>query len=328
MSAENVVINFVGNTEELKPVESALDAIVKKEGDVGDAWKKTADKITAANKTNTQTNNNLAKSIDQMMVAAKSMDKVAIGGAYKNYLKQIQAQLGLTNKELVAYIKNARDSARENVFSATTEAEIDALSESIKVMNEELGNLGEGEDEVAAKTQSFKAAIAAAKLELKALYDAGKSGTQEFADLQQRIADMTDEAADFQATFANLGSDTRNLDGLISLVGGIAGGFAVAQGAAALFGSENEDIQKALVKLNAAMAILQGLTQVQNVLQAESSAMLLLNSLRTRGLAIQQQFLAATTLGSAAATGVLRTALIASRQPNGSRIVTPGTASE
>jgi hypothetical protein len=71
-------------------------------------------------------------------------------------------------------------------------------------------------------------------------------------------------------------------------------------------------MQKALLKVNAAMAILQGIQQIQNVLQKESAAMLLIADVRTKGLAVAQQFLAATTFESAAATGVLRTALLAS----------------
>ena len=41
------------------------------------------------------------------------MDKVAIGGAYKDYLKQLQSQLVLTNKEVVNYIQNAKKSAQQ-----------------------------------------------------------------------------------------------------------------------------------------------------------------------------------------------------------------------
>jgi hypothetical protein len=45
-------------------------------------------------------------------------------------------------------------------------------------------------------------------------------------------------------------------------VQGLAGGFAAAQGAMALFGSESEDLQKTLVKVQGAMALSQGLNSL------------------------------------------------------------------
>jgi hypothetical protein len=56
-----------------------------------------------------------------------------------------------------------------------------------------------------------------------------------------------------------------------------AAGFQILQGAAALAGDENEDLQKTLVKLNAVMAITQGLQQIQNALQKQTALSLGLN---------------------------------------------------
>jgi hypothetical protein len=63
---------------------------------------------------------------------------------------------------------------------------------------------------------------------------------------------------------------------------GIVGGFAAAQGAMALFGSENEDLQKTLVKLQGATALLNGLQQVNATLQSDSAAMVALNTAKTK----------------------------------------------
>ncbi|MCZ2141609.1 MAG: hypothetical protein LC096_09500, partial [Bacteroidia bacterium] len=210
--------------------------------------------------------------------ASKSTDKAVIGGAYKDYLKQIQSQLGLTNKELIVYIKNARSAAQEAIFSAGTQEEADSLTMSIEVMNEQLKQLGAWEEDTANKTQSLRTRIKEAKEELVAMAEAGLQGTPAFRALQEKAGEMDDQMRDLNATVKGLGSDTKRIDGLISLAGGVAGGFAVAQGAAALFGNENEEVQKALLKVNAAMSILQGLQAVQNVLQKESAASLLFNT--------------------------------------------------
>lgn len=309
---EDVLINFIGRVDDLQPAEDALTSIIQKEGKIGDEWKKTQAKFNEETSKSTASTNKLAKAIDDMSKAAKSMDKAVIGSTYKAYLKEIQAQLGLNNKEVVKYIQNARKAAQEALINAQTEQEVNELKLSIEVMNEELELMGQQSEETAGKMKSLRAQIRANKEELVAMGEAGLAGTAEFEALKDKTGELQDQMADLNTLIANVGSDTKNIDGMISLVSVIAGGFAVAQGAAALFGDESEEVQQALLKVNAAMSILQGLQQVQNVLQAESSAMLLLSNVRTNALAISQRFLAATTMQSAAATTTLRTALIAS----------------
>ncbi len=274
----NVVINFLGNTDGLKPVDDVLSSITDKAGDVGAAWKKTSGEITESNKQNITSTANLGKSIEGLGVAAKSLDKNVIGGAYKEYLRQLQAQLGLTSKELIAYVQNARKAAQEAIFTAEDDQEVDELRISIEAMNDQLKELGAFEDEAGNKTQSLRARLREAKEELVAMAEAGHAGTPAFEALKEKAGALDDQMRDLNATVKNVGSDTKNIDGLISLASGVAGGFAVAQGAAALFGDENEEIQKALLKVNAAMSILQGLQQVQNVLQKESAASLLFST--------------------------------------------------
>lgn len=308
MSAENVVINFVGDTTELQPVDDILDQIVQKGGAVGAQWKKTSDIVSASNKTSVESTNKLSKSIDQLAIAAKSGDKAVIGGAYKDYLKQIQTQLGLTKKELIDYVQNARQAAQAQIFDANTDEEIQQLTLSIEAMNDQLKELGVAEFQTEERTKSLKAQLRAMKEELAGLDE----GTAEFEALKQKAGELDDKLKDVSSTVSNVGSDTKNIDGLISAVSGLAGGYAITQGAAALFGDGEEEVQKALLKVNAAMSILQGLQQIQNVLQKESAASLLITDLRTKALAIGQQFLTVTTLETALATNVLRGALLAS----------------
>lgn len=303
MSAENVLINFVGKTDELAPVETAFDKIIAQSGEVGTAWGKTAAGIKNSAKSSSEETTKLSKSIENLANASKSMDKAVIGGAYKDYLKQIQSQLGLTNKELIVYIKNARSAAQEAIFSAGTQEEADSLTMSIEVMNEQLKQLGAWEEDTANKTQSLRTRIKEAKEELVAMAEAGLQGTPAFRALQEKAGEMDDQMRDLNATVKGLGSDTKRIDGLISLAGGVAGGFAVAQGAAALFGNENEEVQKALLKVNAAMSILQGLQAVQNVLQKESAASLLFNTgARKANTVAKIEGAAADTTAAAAST--------------------------
>lgn len=286
---DDVLINFVGKTDELQPAEDVLDAIIAKGGKVGEAWKKTSETINTSTKQNVDNTSKLAKAIDNMATATKSMDKAVIGGAYKNYLKELQAQLGLTNKELISYLQNARKAAQEAIFSAQTQQEADELTLSIQVMNDQLEVLQKNEETTGQATLSLRTRLKEAKEELVRLADAGITSGPAFEAARKKAGELDDQMRDLNTAIKGTGSDTRKIDGLISLASGVAGGFAVAQGAIALFGGESEDVQRALVKVNAAMSILQGLQAIQNILQKESAASLLLQTTATEGATVATQ---------------------------------------
>lgn len=56
------------------------------------------------------------------------------------------------------------------------------------------------------------------------------------------------------------------------MASGLASGFAAVQGAAALFGAENENLQKTLVKVQAAMAIAQGVGGIKDLIEGYTQA--------------------------------------------------------
>jgi hypothetical protein len=108
----------------------------------------------------------------------------------------------------------------------------------------------------------------------------------EFAQVANEIIKqagrMKDAIADTRGEVGYFASDTRRLDAVLGGVQAVAGGFGVAQGAAALFGGENKELQATMVKLQGAMALVSGLQAVQNALQAESAFMVGLSTAATK----------------------------------------------
>jgi len=96
-------------------------------------------------------------------------------------------------------------------------------------------------------------------------------------ELTAKTAHLADTVSDMKATIKAQASDTHVFDGLIGAAQGLVGVYSVAQGAAALFGDENQELQKTFVKLQAVMSVLQGLQAIQNALQKESAARQLIN---------------------------------------------------
>lgn len=107
--------------------------------------------------------------------------------------------------------------------------------------------------------------------ELNRMAMAGEDGTEAFQKMSLRAGELKDQISDTKARINALASDTFKLDAMTGAVEGLASGFAIVEGATALFGAENEDLQKTLVKVQGAMALLQGAQSIQNILQKESA---------------------------------------------------------
>lgn len=154
---------------------------------------------------------------------------------------------------------------------------------------------------------SAKGKVESATQELRRLKRELASGElkgEAFEAASKRAGELQDNISDVSKRVRNLASDTRQLDTLVSAAQGIAGGFAVAQGAAALFGSENEELQKTFVKLQATMTALNGLQAVANTLNKDSVFMTNLSAKAMRAKAM------ATNMGTTA-LGKFKLALIA-----------------
>jgi hypothetical protein len=121
--------------------------------------------------------------------------------------------------------------------------------------------------EATKKTTSLRGEIR----KLREQMASGELKGEAFTEAANKAAAMQDQMDKVNKTVKTLANDNKRLDAFVGTAQGIAGGFAAAQGAAALFGSENEDLQKTMVKLQASMTLLNGVQQVSNLLRKESA---------------------------------------------------------
>jgi hypothetical protein len=142
------------------------------------------------------------------------------------------------------------------------------------------------EDETQKGTQSARSQLKSLREEMLQLEQTGQRNTDRFRELQAQAGGLADQIGDTQAQIKAMASDTRTLDTLLGVGQGLAGAFAVAQGAAALFGDENEDLQKAMMKVQGALALLNGVQAVANVLNKDSAVMVNLNVVAQRAYAL------------------------------------------
>ena len=181
-----------------------------------------------------------------------------------------------------------------------------------------LDEAGVSVDQFSAALKKANAPVKSAKTELKELREAlvqakinGKDTGEEFEKLRGRAGQLADAVADAGAEIKNAGSDTRNIDNVVGSISALAGGFAAVQGAAALFGDEQEDLQKALLKVNGAMALASGIQQFYQATLKEGAITKLADSVATGAQAAAQTIYTLAVGSSTGAMKAFRVALLA-----------------
>lgn len=204
-------------------------------------------------------------------------------------------ELGMVDKQTAQSFRNTSKAARDyalemekagkKVDSVTIDVKdfADALKKlPEKIISDQakksLEDTGKLTGELSGKTQMLTTRLRAMKQELTLLEAAGKGNTSEYQKLAAAAGRLEKQLNNTSQVVNHLSSETRALDVILSVSTGIAGGFAVAQGAAALFGDESEDLQKALLKVQAALSIVNGLQAISATLNQTSAASVEANS--------------------------------------------------
>lgn len=135
---------------------------------------------------------------------------------------------------------------------------------------------------------------------------------QDFIDA---MAEMKQEGVNFGNELSNLNKKTEvtknALDGVGQVASGVASGFAAIQGVSALFGIENENLEKSLVKVQSAMAIAQGIGGMKGLVEGGTKLIAAFRASRMASAALETQTTATSTAmtASAGATNVATGAL-------------------
>ena len=116
-------------------------------------------------------------------------------------------------------------------------------------------------DETDKSVKSLRTQLKEAQADVGLMADKFGATSKEAINAAKRAADLKDRIGDAKALTDAFNPDAK-FKAVASSLAGVAGGFSALQGAMALFGNENKDVEKALLKVNAAMALSQGLQAV------------------------------------------------------------------
>ena len=175
-------------------------------------------------------------------------------------------QMGLLKKEWRA----TNDEARRNELSA----QIASINTQLKEMDAELGNFQRN-------VGNYQSAL-----------DGMDTSTKSF---KESLGQMNDSIEPTKAKF----------ESVQKISSGVASGFAAVQGAAALLGSEGEDLQKVFVKVQSAMAIAQGVGGLGDLVEGVGKATVAFEGLGDKIKAVSK------TLGKTGWVAVIMVAITA-----------------
>lgn len=137
-------------------------------------------------------------------------------------------------------------------------------------------------------TKNLKAQLKEAQLEAQRLADKYGETSKEAIAAYKNTANVKEQIADMKQTIDAFHPEAK-FNAMAEVASGLAGGFAAAEGAMALFGAESEDLQKQMLKVQAALSLSQGINSIMG----------LGDGFRNLSLVLQQTTIY-TTLASAA----------------------------
>lgn len=95
-----------------------------------------------------------------------------------------------------------------------------------------------------------------------------------FRSMTQQAGEMSDAMADANQAVAAFANDTMNLEASAQALQLVAGGASLVTGAMGLLGIEDEKVQQAMLKVQSAISLVNGVTAIANVLNKDSILML------------------------------------------------------
>lgn len=171
--------------------------------------------------------------------------------------------------------------AKDYIVNITGKDNLSATLKGIKQELKDTTSTVSGLDRIEQKFERIQNSTAPLKRKLKELQGMmakmnldGLDKTDVFTRMAAEAASYKDAIGDAGQAIRLLSSDTATLDAGIQAFQGLAGAASIATGVMGMLGSENEDVQKAILKVQSAIGILNGVQAVANVLNKDSILML------------------------------------------------------
>lgn len=243
-STDQVIVQFIADTSELTPGVDQLEQLGA------------LDQGTAVIFTKTNQALKDRSAILQQNLKDGQQLTANVSGQQESYNK------------LVASVKNLSGQSKEAVQNMLRFATGDiarAFKTSKTSVDDYTGALGQMDK----KINTADASLGTLKSQLRTLTEAlaqlgprTAENASQFDAIAFKAGELQNAIKDARQTVAGLGEDVPILKTFGAAAQGITAGFSAASGAIALFGDEGKDLQEVLVRVNALMAVQQGVSQL------------------------------------------------------------------
>jgi len=223
----------------------------------------------SANETSAQISKDFAqsgKAIQQAFAGkevSKSLDQT------KKSATELKAQIKALYDEEVRLLMISKNVATGGVGAVRKEAAL--LRSQLGVLSGELNKTGSEIEKAAKKGLTLTGQLRNLKNEISLLAASGQGGSKAFTDLTIKAARLETQIGDTRERVRVLASDTFKFDAAVQGVQAVAAAFAGVQGAIALFGAESEEINKALLKVQASLALVASAQEFANLVTGEGA---------------------------------------------------------
>ena len=275
--------------------------------------KATVTEITKANDTLVKEAKDTSKEV------ADEFKKIGAAAAAAFSGTQVKAALDQLNKESDKLTANLKELQKEQLqlvasgnrvskaYQDNAKAQA-VLKSQISQVNAEQAELNRTFGQTEQKQKTLTGQLRGLKQELALLEEQGKDNTDEFNKLLFAAAKLEDQIGDTRERVRVLASDTFKFDAAVGATQALASGFEVAQGAAALFGSEGKELQEVIAKTTAVTAIANGVNELAQqvtgkgalklaILEAAQKAVAISTAISTGAISAFRVALAATGIG-------------------------------
>lgn len=268
----------------------------------------------------------MAKEMDEL--TTELIKAIKSGKGVNEAVKKLETSIDNASESIVKMSKDSSDAFKltsklEDAFNEARKGSdkltkgIDGTSDSLENIMKFLGTFDKNVDETTIDLYNLGASFEDIYGTLKPLtsrlgemedrmYElalAGKQNTDEFKALNAEAIRFRKTQIEVDKAVDALADSGAGIRAVSEGISGLAGAFAVGQGAIALFGDENESLEKALIKLNAVMAISSGIQQVnENLLQK--------NAFTTKALTVAQNLYGRAVAFATAQTKAFQIALV------------------
>lgn len=295
----------------IKDASAIMDKLAKKELELAQSTSEAAKEL-AEKSAQVRYNNNMMK------LQNKLANSVA--GSYD----ALSAQYSINKLRLNAMSTEERKTTEAGM---TLERETEALYQQMKQLQEatgkhtlSVGDYGIAAANMASDIRNGIQALAQMRIEMAQLEKEGQRGSERWVELSTNAQKLSDDLKDLKRQYQitkletnALGQQTRYLNDAIGVLSTGAGGLSALTGTVNMFGGEASSAAEALVQLNSAMAIANGVSQIYNGIFKQGNILLGVRTLQTKAATVAQNLQTKSTIAAKVAQMALN--LVAKANP-------------